>query len=160
MSNNLTRVELFYLEGHINYWLRFGDYSFEKNIDRRRAFVWFKPGQTFCYIRWWSNDYGTQGWTLAILQAPKQGENCMQYYPGISLGVEILLWVKGGTFVKRVLEMIDGIERQSFDLSGVLPDYYRYLGQCILMGKTPHLYNLAQYNASQKIKKVTGGMGR
>jgi len=156
MSKDLTRVELFYLEGHINYWLRFGDYSFEKNIDRRRAFVWFKPGQTFCYIRWWSNDYGTQGWTLAIFQAPKQGENCMQYYPGISLGVEILLWVKGGTYVKRVLEILDKIEGEDINLSEASPNYWRYLGQCILMGKTPHLYEKAHHQAWQKMESATG----
>lgn len=160
MSNNLTRVELFYLEDHINYWLRFGDYRFEKNLDRRRAFVWFKPGQMFCYIRWWSNDYGTQGWTLAILQAQEQRENCMEYYPGISPGAEILLRVKGGTYVKRVLEILDKIEGEDINLSEVSQNYYRYLGPCITTGNIPHFYDRTQHKAWQRMVSATMGKVR
>jgi len=160
MSKGLTRVELFYLEGHINYWLRFGDYSFEKNIDRRRAFVWFKPGQTFCYIKWWSNDYGTQGWTLAILKTPEQRTYSIQNHPGISPGAEILLRVKSITYVKRILAIFDRIERRGLNLSEVSPNYWRYLGPCIRARQTPHFYDKVQHKAWQKTGPATVGMAR
>ncbi|MBL4800369.1 MAG: DUF2840 domain-containing protein [Emcibacter sp.] len=154
MREKLTRVELFYLEDHVNYWLRFGHYSYEKNIDRRRAFVWFKPYQVFCYIRWWANDYGTQSWTLAILRSSPEHMNridSLQKYPGIHLDAELLLKVKGKTYVKRLFVILDQIEDRGIDLEDVSPHYYRYLGQCLMIGKVPHIYSFEQHRAIQKM---------
>lgn len=148
------RVELFFLEGRVNYWLRFGDFSFDKNIDRRRAFAWFKPGQICCYIRWWANDYGTQGWTLAILRSSVGYGDNMQSYPGVHPGAEILLQVRGKAYVKRVLSILDEIESLKVNLSEVSPDYYRYLGQCIIARSLPHSYKIEQHLAFQKRGKA------
>lgn len=159
MSEDLTQVELFYIKNHVNYWLRFGNFSFEKNIDRRRAFTWFRPGQTFCYIRWWASEYGTQSWKLAILRTSVRRGNSRQFYPGITPGAEILLWVKGVTYVKRALKILDRIEQQDIDLCDVSPDYYRYLGQCITTRNIPHPYGIAQHRAYQKTAFLTWESG-
>ena len=149
MSEKLTRVELFFLDNQTNYWLRFGKFIHEKNIDRRRAFVWFKPGQIFCYIRWWANDYGTQSWAMAILQSYHLGNN-VQNYPGIEPGVDILLRVKGKTYVQRVLNILDDIENLNISLSEVSPNYYRYLGHYIMTSNLPHPYTVEQHHAFQE----------
>ena len=154
MSEYLTRVELFYLKNHVNYWLRFGDFSFEKNIDRRRAYVWFMPDHLFCYIRWWANDYGTKEWTLAILRSCTGHKDGQQGYHGINPGAEILLYVKGSTYVKRVLIIFDEIDGQNINLGGVSPDYYRYLGQCIPARGSPHPYGIDQHRAFLKSRKM------
>lgn len=150
----MTRVELFYLEDHVNYWLRFGDFNFEKNIDRRRAFVWFRPNHLICYIRWWANAHGTQSWTLAILRSCPRYETVMQTYPGISPGIVVLLRVRGKKFVKNVLETFDQIEGQGIGLCDVSPDYYRYLGQSISARSEPHPYGIEQHRAFQKLQDI------
>lgn len=160
MREILTRVELFYLEDHVNYWLRFGDYCYEKSIDRRRTFVWFKQDQIFCYLRWWANDHGTQGWTLVVMRSGSPTEDNIQIYPGISPGAEILLRVRGVKNVKRVLEILENIERQGINLCDVSPNYYRHLGLCILMGKAPHLYGMTQHKAWQKTRLATWGVAK
>ena len=154
MCEKLTRVELFYLEDRVNYWLQFGDFSFDKNIDRIRAFAWFKPDQLCCYIRWWANDYGTQDWTLAILRSSVGYGDNMQSYPGVHPGAEILLQVRGKTYVKRILIILDEIESQGVNLSEVSPDYYRYLGQSILARRVPHSYSIEQHLAFLKRSDV------
>ena len=156
MREKLIRVELFYLEDHVNYWLRFGQCSYEKNIDRRRAFVWFKPHQTFCYIRWWANEYGTQSWALAILRSSPEHKNraiSLQNCPGIYPGAELLLKVKGKTYVKIISVIFDQIEERGIALEDVSRYYYRYLGQCLITGKVPHIYSLEQHRAFQKMQK-------
>lgn len=160
MSETLTRVELFYLEAQVNYWLRFGNFSADKNIDRRRAFVWFKPQQTFCYIRWWANEYGTQGWTMGILRSCLPSAINLQTYPGISPGAKILLDIKGSTYVKRTLSIFDDIEEYGINLCEVSPNYYRYLGLCINNRKSPHPYTTAQHKAWQKTGSAMGGIAR
>ncbi len=86
--------------------------------------------------------------------------NSRQNYPGIMPGAEILLWVKGATYVKRALKILDSIEQQDIDLCDVSPDYYRYLGQCIMTRNIPHLYGMAQHRAYQKTDFLTWGSGR
>ena len=150
MSEVLTRVDLFFLEDRVNYWLRFGDFSVDKNIDRRRAFAWFKPDQLCCYTRWWANDYGTQGWSLAILRSCVEYDDNMQSYPGVHPGAEMLLQVRGKTYVKRILSILDEIESLNVNLPEVSPDYYRYLGQSILARSVPHSYSIEQHLAFLK----------
>lgn len=150
MCDELTRVELLFLKNQVNYWLRFGKFSTDKNIDRRRAFVWFKPKQTFCYIRWWANDYGTQDWTIGIFRSCLRSDISIQTYAGISPGAEILLHIKGSTYVKRTLKLFDEIEEYGINLCEVSPSYYRYLGLCYNVRKSPHSYTMEQHMAFQK----------
>ena len=154
MCEKFTRIELFFLKDQVNHWLRFGNFNSEKYIDRRRAFAWFKPKETFCYIRWWANDYGTQEWTLGILRSCLPNERNIQSYPGLSPGAEVLLHVKGPTYVKRILCVFDEIEECGINLCEVSPSYYRYLGQCITNRKSPHSYKMEQHIAFQTSLKA------
>ena len=55
----LTRVELLWLEGRIERWIRFGQIAEETILDRRRRVVAFAAGEVFAFVRWASNGYGT-----------------------------------------------------------------------------------------------------
>ena len=54
----LTDVELTWIEGRIEYWIRFGRQAGERILDRRRRVVSFRPGAVFTFVRWAANDFG------------------------------------------------------------------------------------------------------
>ena len=53
------QVSLAFVEQRVNLWLRFGKPVASRICDRRRRFECYAPGQTFGFVRWASNDYGT-----------------------------------------------------------------------------------------------------
>ena len=57
--NDLTTVELLWLEKRIENRIRFGRAVAEQIIDRRRRILSFAPGTVFAFVRWASNDFGT-----------------------------------------------------------------------------------------------------
>ena len=85
-----TQVELLWLEGQIERWIRFGAQAGERIIDRRRRLVEFRPGAVFALVRWRSGDYGTIESRIAILRAVSPGEG-LTTYPYVAPGAEILL---------------------------------------------------------------------
>jgi len=60
-TNDLTRVELTWLEKRIEHWIRFGRIAEETIVDGRRRVVSFAPGAVFAFVRWAANDFGTIG---------------------------------------------------------------------------------------------------
>ena len=46
----LTEVELYWLEGRIERWIRFGRDVEERIIDRRRRVLSFAPGTVFAFV--------------------------------------------------------------------------------------------------------------
>jgi len=65
----LTQVELLWLEGRIDRWIRFG--RAERILDRRRRVLSFAPGEVFVLVRWQANDYGTAVSRIDILRAAR-----------------------------------------------------------------------------------------
>ena len=57
--SELTHVELEWIKGRIENWIRFGRTAEQHVLDERRRIVSFAPGSIFAFIRWASNDYGT-----------------------------------------------------------------------------------------------------
>ena len=70
----LTRVELLWLEGRVERWIRFGRVAEETILDRRRRVVAFAAGEVFAFVRWASNGYGTVVSRIDILRAIGPGE--------------------------------------------------------------------------------------
>ena len=58
-DDNLTHVELTWVEKKIEHWIRFGKAAQEQILDRRRRIVSFAPGTVFAFVRWAANDHGT-----------------------------------------------------------------------------------------------------
>ena len=109
-DDDLTRVELTWVEGRTEYWIRFGHEAGTQLLDRNRRIVSFGPGAVFAFVRWAANDHGTIISRLDILRAVAPGES-YQTLPFARPGGEILLKIEGWPKVEDVLRHIDAIER-------------------------------------------------
>ena len=54
-----TTVDLTWIEGRTERWIRFGKVAEETILSRTDKRVSFDPGSVFALIRWSSNDHGT-----------------------------------------------------------------------------------------------------
>ena len=106
-----TLVEISNAKGRHNHKLHFGDPVFMFPFDRNLSYAAFEPGQTFAYIRWRKNDYGTVHWQLIISKAGR--EKLSQSYPGIYPCAEILFQARGVKAVREALEWLDKVEARS-----------------------------------------------
>ena len=64
-----TEVELYFLKGKIERWIRFGTPISERTLDRRRRISTFAPDSIFAFMRWASNGHGTLVSRIDILRA-------------------------------------------------------------------------------------------
>ena len=90
----LTHVELTWLEGRIEHWIRFGHDTGETILDRRRRVLSFAPRSVFAFVRWASNDFGTIISRIDIVRAIDRGES-YQTLPFVRPGGDILLRISG-----------------------------------------------------------------
>lgn len=141
-----VQVELLWLEGQIERWIRFGKVASERIVDRRRRLVDFAPGAVFGLVRWRSGEYGTVESHIAILRAVAPGE-AFTTYPFVSPGAEILLNLGGWSKVQAVLDVVDAVERIGLAAAAVAPDYWRHVGARIGVGLPPRTYDRARHRA-------------
>jgi len=141
-----TDVELTWLEGRIEHWIRFGHDCGETILDRRRRVLSFAPNTVFAFVRWAANDYGTVVSRLDIVRAITPGEP-YQTLPFVRPGGEILVRVSGWPKVQRVLQMIDAIEALGIDAADVAPDHWRHVHNRLRAGEEPHRYACDQHRA-------------
>jgi hypothetical protein len=141
-----TWVELFWLDGQIERWVRFGAVAEERVVDRRTRFVGFRPGAIFSLVRWRAGEFGTVESRIAILRAVDIGEP-FTTHPFVLPGAEILLRVEGWSRVRAVLEAIDQIERIGVRPETVSPEHWRTVGGRIAVGLPPRPYDRARHRA-------------
>ena len=144
--DDLTEVELVWIEKQTEYWIRFGRELREQVIDRRRRILFFPPGATFALVRWAANEHGTVLSRLDILRAVGRGEAC-QTIPTVTPGGDILLRADGWPKVARVLQLIDAIETIGIDPAEVSPDYWRHVHNRLAIGETPRAYTMQRHRA-------------
>ncbi len=142
----LTRVELTWLEGRIEHWIRFGRDCSETVLDRRRRILSFPPGCVFAFVRWASNDFGTIISRIDVVRAVAHGE-AYQTLPFVRPGGDILLRVTGWPKVERVLKAIDAVEAMHVDPVDVAPDHWRHVHNRLLAGYEPRPYSRDQHRA-------------
>ncbi len=145
-SDSLTHVELIHIEKKIEYWVRFGRLAEETVIDRRRRIFAFRPGATFAFLRWASNDFGTIISRIDIVRAVVPGEP-YQTLPFVRPGGDILLKIDGWPKVERVLRHIDAIQAIGIDPEDVSPDHWRHVHNRLTAGHEPRAYTLDQHRA-------------
>lgn len=141
-----TQVELLWLEGQIERWIRFGRAAAERIVDRRRRILEFRPGAIFALVRWRSGEYGTVESRIAILRAVDKGET-FTTYPFVAPGAEILLSLSGWTRVQAVLDAIDRVEGLGLRPEDVAPDHWRHVGARIGVGLPPRRYDRTRHRA-------------
>jgi hypothetical protein len=141
-----TQVELYFVKGKIERWLRFGKPIRERTLDRRRRVATFAPGAIFAFIRWASNAHGTLVSRIDILRACDDGEP-YSTVPGVKPGAEILLRTIGWEKVQRVLRAIDAVEALGFLPQEVCPDYWRHVHNRLVAGLAPRAYSRERHRA-------------
>lgn len=155
LHDDMTRVELTWLEKKIEYWIRFGRQAHEQILDRRRRVVGFPPNAVFAFVRWAANDYGTIISRIDILRAIARGE-AYQTVPFVRPGGEILLKVESWPKVEDVLRHIDAIEALGIDACDVAPDHWRHVAHRMQAGHAPRPYTTERHLAWLKRHGVEG----
>lgn len=150
---NLTQVELVWIEKQIEHWIRFGREVRERVLDRRRRILFFPPGAAFALVRWAANEHGTVLSRLDILRAVGPGEAC-QTIPTVTPGGDILLRVDGWRQVERMLQLIDAIEAIGIDPIDVSPDYWRHVHNRLAVGETPRAYTMQRHRAFLLARRI------
>jgi hypothetical protein len=150
---DLTQVELVWIEKQIEHWIRFGREVREQVLDRRRRILFFPPGAAFALVRWAANEHGTVLSRLDILRAVAPGEPC-QTIPTVMPGGDILLRVDGWPKVERMLQRIDAIEAIGIDPVEVAPDHWRHVHNRLTAGETPRAYTMQRHRAFLLARRI------
>lgn len=129
----LTEVEMTWIEGRHEQWIRFGRVASERILSRAARVAAFRPGAVFAFVRWTSNDFGTIHSTIAIAVAVAPGEPYATL-PFVRPGAEILARIDGWPKVQKALEAIDAVEAVDIDACDAAPDHWRHVGNRIAAG--------------------------
>ena len=146
LPDNLTRVELTWIEKRQENWIRFGREVHQQVLDRHRRVVSFAPNSTFAFVRWAANDFGTIISRIDVVRAVAPG-GAHQTLPFVRPGGEILLKVESWQNVERVLMAIDAIEAIGINPTDVSPDHWRHIHNRLAAGHEPRAYGREQHRA-------------
>lgn len=141
-----TEVDLIWLEGRIEHWIRFGTPCREVRQDRRRRTFSFAPGSVFALVRWEANAFGTARSELDILLAAAPGA-AFTTRPGVRPGAQVLLAVSGWTRVQRALAAIDAVEASGIAPHRAAPDHWGHANNRLLAGQDPRPYARERHRA-------------
>lgn len=142
----LTEVELTWIAGRTEQWIRFGRVAAERIVSRRTRIAMFRPGTLFAFVRWTSNDFGTIHSNIAIAAAAALDEPYATL-PFVRPGAEILARIDGWPKVQKVLEAIDAVEAVGIDACDAAPDHWRHVGSRIAAGLPFRPYSLDRHTA-------------
>jgi Protein of unknown function (DUF2840) len=152
--NDLTTVEILWLEKRIENRVRFGRSVSEKLVDRNRRVLSFAPGSIFAFVRWTSNDFGTVLSRIDILRAAIPGQR-YSTVPWITPGGESLLRLSGWPKVERALQLIDTVEALDIDPAEVAPDYWHHAHNRLSVNETPRPYTRSRHQAWLHRRRIT-----
>ena len=154
-SDNLTHVELTWVEKKIENWIRFGSETRETILDRRRRVLAFRPDSIFAFVRWASNDFGTIISRIDIVRAVRPGA-AYQTLPFVRPGGDILLKIEGWPKVEKVLHHIDAVGAAGIDACEVSPDHWRHVHNRLSAGDEPRPYTAERHQAWLKRREIEG----
>lgn len=144
--SELTQVELLWLKGRIENWIKFGRIAAEKRLDRSRRVVSFSPNSIFAFVRWASNDYGTVVSRIDILRAVSPGER-YSTVPYVRPGGEILLRLNGWPKVEKVLQFVDQVEALGINPADAALEYWRHVHNRLSVNEEPRRYTRSRHQA-------------
>ncbi|WP_053240019.1 DUF2840 domain-containing protein [Pleomorphomonas koreensis] len=155
-SDDLTYVELTWVEKRIENWIRFGRPAREQVLDRHRRVLSFRTGSIFAFVRWAANDFGTLISRIDIVRAVEPGEP-YQTLPFVRPGGDILLKIEGWPKIEQVLRHIDAVEAAGIQPQEVAPDHWRHVANRLSVGEVPRAYTVARHQAWLKRREVGPG---
>ena len=141
-----TTIELTWIEGRIERWLRFSRIVQETILSRSVRVVGVDPNSVFAFVRWASNDYGTVESRIDILQAVGPGER-YSTVPFVTPGGASLLRLSGWPKVEAVLLSIDQIEAERIAPEAVCPDHWRHVHNRLNCNLEPRRYTPFRHEA-------------
>lgn len=153
--DNLTHVELSWIEKKLEHWIRFGRVAQDRIVTRRTRVVSFRPGAIFAFVRWASNDYGTIVSRIDVVQAVAPGEPYATL-PFVRPGGDILLHIDGWPKVQQVLAAIDAVEAAGVDPCDAAPDHWRHIHNRIAVGHQPRAYTIERHTAWLRRREIEG----
>lgn len=130
---SLTEVELTWIEGRLEQWIRFGRIASERILTRSTKIVAFRAGATFALVRWTSNDYGTVHSSIAIATAVA-ADAPYSTLPFVRPGADLLVRIDGWPKVQKVLQAIDAVEATGIEPCDAAPDHWRHVGNRLAAG--------------------------
>ena len=142
----LTEVEMTWIEGRHEQWIRFGRIAAERILSRATRVAAFRAGAVFAHVRWTSNDFGTIHSTIAIAAAVVPGE-AYATLPFVRPGADILARIDGWPKVQQALEAIDAVEATGIDACDAAPDHWRHVGSRIAAGLPFRPYSRDRHTA-------------
>ena len=148
-----TEVELIWIEGKIEHWIRFGRVAGEQILTRRTRIFTFRPDAVFALVRWMANDYGTVFSRIDILRAVRPAE-AYTTAPFVRPGGELLLSITGWPRVQKALEAIDAVDAASLDPCDAAPEHWRHVHNRLAAGYTPRPYTVERHQAWLKRKAL------
>ena len=153
MTELRTRVDLVWVSGRIERWIRFGRVAEETIRDPIRRNVAFDPGTIFALVRWSANSYGTAESRVDILRAVRPSER-RSTVPHVQPGGEILLRLTGWPKVEAALLAIDQVEATGIAPEDVCPDHWRHVHNRLTTGLYPRAYTQARHAAWLKRREI------
>ena len=148
-----TDIELIWIEGRLEHWIRFGRVAREQILTRKTRLFSFRPGAIIAFVRWSANDYGTIHSRIDILRAVRPDE-AYTTVPFVRPGGELLLSIHAWSKVRQILEIIDAIEAAGLDPCDVAPDHWRHVHNRISAGGQPRAYTVERHNAWLRRKAI------
>jgi hypothetical protein len=124
--NDVTQVELLWIEKRIENRIRFGHIIHQTILDGRRRRVSFAPGSIIAFVRWASNEYGTVVSRIHILRAVAHGER-YSTVPFVQPGGEILPNLARWPKVERVFHAIEVVEALGINPADAAPEHWRHV---------------------------------
>jgi hypothetical protein len=113
----------------------------------------FSSTQTFGFVRWRGDEYGTQTWRVMVTQAGRPGERLTRI-PGVSPGAHLLLHAFGKVRAKRALRAIDVLS-DSHVLHEIAPAYWRHVHVQIARNKPFEPYDAQAFAAMSRARLVS-----
>lgn len=150
----LTEVELTWIEGRYEQWLRFGRVAARHIVNHGKCVAGFRPGAVFALVRRVRSDFATIHGSIDIVMAVAPGASS-SVLPCVRPGCEILLHAETWPRVTQVLQEIDNVETAGIDPCEVSPDHWRHVGERLCAGLPVRPYTAARHAAWLQ-RKVRG----
>lgn len=142
----LTQVELTWIEGRYEQWLRFGRVAARHIVSHGKCVATFRSGAVFAIVRRVQSDLGTIRASIAIVMSAAPGASST-VLPYVRPGGDVLLHVETWPRVAQVLQEIDHVETAGIDPCDASPDHWRHVGERLCVGLPVRPYTAARHAA-------------